>query len=125
MRAGRRGLDSEHGPRRAKALADTPQASARGETVRALDSVRDLVANDEAEIAIDHLINTVNAFRLTLRQDEHDRLMSAAARLNYADSVTDIDPRLLVPVPVPAPDTTSDGLSPGNAVGSTWLKLNF
>ncbi|MER5659829.1 hypothetical protein [Streptomyces mirabilis] len=93
--------------------------------MRALDSVRDLVANDEAEIAIDHLINTVNAFRLTLRQDEHDRLMSAAARLNYADSVTDIDPRLLVPVPVPAPDTTSDGLSPGNAVGSTWLKLNF
>ncbi|MFD9513757.1 hypothetical protein [Streptomyces mirabilis] len=69
--------------------------------MRALDSVRDLVANDEAEIAIDHLINTVNAFRLTLRQDEHDRLMSAAARLNYADSVTDIDPRLLVPVPAP------------------------
>jgi hypothetical protein len=29
--------------------------------------------------------------------------MSAAARLNYADSVTDIDPRLLVPVPVPVP----------------------
>ncbi|MEV4445545.1 hypothetical protein [Streptomyces mirabilis] len=51
-----------------------------------------------------HSINTVNSFRLTLRQGEHGRLMSAAARLNHADSVTDIDPRLLVPVPVPAPD---------------------
>ncbi|WP_159064329.1 hypothetical protein [Streptomyces olivochromogenes] len=54
------------------------------ETVRALDPVRDLVASDEAEIAVDHLINTVDSFRLTLRQDEHDRLMSAAARLNVA-----------------------------------------
>ncbi|WP_208647981.1 hypothetical protein [Streptomyces tirandamycinicus] len=73
------------------------RASTRGETVPALDSVRDLVANDEAEIAIDYLINTVNSFRLTLRKDEYDRLMSAATRLDYADSVTDIDPRLLVP----------------------------
>ncbi|WP_190168013.1 hypothetical protein [Streptomyces mirabilis] len=48
-----------------------------------------------------HSINTVNSFRLTLRQGEHDRLMSAAARLNYADSVTGIDPRLLVPAPAP------------------------
>ncbi|MFF1746519.1 hypothetical protein [Streptomyces mirabilis] len=87
--------------------------------MRALDSVRALVANDEAEIVIDYLINTVDSFQLTLRQDAYDRLMSAAARLNYADSVTDIDPRLLVPAP-----TTSDGLSPGTAVGSTWLKLN-
>ncbi|MFJ6569170.1 hypothetical protein ACIQNU_17260 [Streptomyces sp. NPDC091292] len=75
------------------------RASARGETVSALDSVRDLVANDEAEIAIDYLINAVNSFRLALRQDEYDRLMSAAARLDYADSVTDIDPQLLVPAP--------------------------
>lgn len=73
------------------------RASARGETVPALDSVRDLVANDEAEIAIDYLINTINSFQLSLRQDEYDRLMSEAARLDYADSVTDIDPRLLVP----------------------------
>ncbi|MEU9286242.1 hypothetical protein AB0D57_16360 [Streptomyces sp. NPDC048275] len=73
------------------------RASARGETVPALDSVRHLVANDEADLAIDYLINTVNSFRLALRQDEYDRLMSAAARLDYADSVTDIDPRLLVP----------------------------
>ncbi|MDO0916760.1 hypothetical protein QQM39_39915 [Streptomyces sp. DT2A-34] len=82
-----------------RAVVDTlkRRASARGETVPALDSVRNLVANDEAEIAIDYLINTVNSFRLTLRQDEYDQLMSAATRLDYADSVTDIDPRLLVP----------------------------
>ncbi|MGW6602523.1 hypothetical protein [Streptomyces sp. NPDC055036] len=82
-----------------RAVVDTLQqrASARAETVPALDSVRDLVANDEAEIAIDYLINTVNSFRLALRQDEYDRLRSAAALLHYADSVTDIDPRLLVP----------------------------
>ncbi|MFJ8489139.1 hypothetical protein ACIRBZ_12350 [Streptomyces sp. NPDC094038] len=71
------------------------RAAARGESIRALRSVRDLVANDEAEIAIDHLVNTANAFRLPLRQDEHERLMAAAARLDYADAVTDIDPRLL------------------------------
>ncbi|MGW1504082.1 hypothetical protein ACWCQW_37120 [Streptomyces mirabilis] len=49
--------------------------------------------------AIDCLINTVDSLRLTLRQDAYDRLMSAAARLNYPDSVTDIHPRLLVPAP--------------------------
>ncbi|MHB9857401.1 hypothetical protein [Streptomyces sp. YIM S03343] len=65
--------------------------------MRALDSVRDLVSNDEAEIAVDYLVNTINSFRLMLRQDEYDRLMSAATRLDYADSVTDIDPRLLLP----------------------------
>lgn len=82
-----------------RAVADilAQRASARGETVPALDTVRDLVANDEAEIAIDYLINTVNSFRLALRQDEYDRLMSAATRLDYADSVTDVDARLLVP----------------------------
>ena len=73
------------------------RTAARGERVRALDSVLHLVANDEAEIAIDHLIHTANAFRLPLRQDEHDRLMGAAARLDHADGVTDIDPDLLRP----------------------------
>lgn len=73
------------------------RASARGEPVRALCSVRDLVANDESEIAVDYLINTVNSFRLALRQDEYDRLMSAAVQLDYADCVTDIDPQLLIP----------------------------
>jgi APA family basic amino acid/polyamine antiporter len=73
------------------------RASARGQTVRALGSVRGLVANDEAEIAVDYLINTINSFRLTMRQDEYDRLMSAAVRLDYADCVTDTDPQLLVP----------------------------
>ncbi|MEW1773230.1 hypothetical protein [Streptomyces sp. NPDC086777] len=52
--------------------------SARGESIRALESVRDLVANDEAEIAIDYLVNTANAFRLPLRQDEHERLLLPA-----------------------------------------------
>lgn len=75
------------------------RASARGETAPALDSVLELVANDEAEIAIDYLINTANAFRLPMRQDEYDRLISAATRLDYADSVTDIDPGLLLPDP--------------------------
>ena len=73
------------------------RTAAREERVRALDSVLHLVANDEAEIAIDHLVHTANAFRLPLRQDEHDRLMAAAARLDHADGVTDIDPDLLRP----------------------------
>ncbi|MFF8609570.1 hypothetical protein ACF06X_26985 [Streptomyces sp. NPDC015346] len=63
----------------------------------ALDSVRSLVANDEAEIAIGYLINTVNSFRLALRQDEYDRLTSAAVQLNCADGLTDVDRRLIVP----------------------------
>ncbi|MFJ2829347.1 hypothetical protein ACIPC1_17585 [Streptomyces sp. NPDC087263] len=73
------------------------RASARGETVRALGSVRALVANDEAEIAVDYLINTVNSFRLALRQGEYDRLVSAAVRLDYADCLTDLDRQVLVP----------------------------
>lgn len=82
-----------------RAVVDTleQQASAQGQTLSALDSVRDLVVNDEADIAIDYLINTVNSFQRPLRQDEYDRLMSEAARLDYADGVTDIDPKLLVP----------------------------
>jgi len=46
------------------------RATARGEKVSALESVLDLVANDEAEIAIDYLIDTADAFRLPVRQDE-------------------------------------------------------
>ncbi|MEU6485295.1 hypothetical protein [Streptomyces sp. NPDC046887] len=82
-----------------RAVADAVQrrAPGRGDAVGALDSVRDLVANDEAELAVDYLVSTVNWFRLTVRQDEYDRLMSAAARLSYADAVTGIDPRLLLP----------------------------
>ena len=72
------------------------RASARGESIRALDSVRGLVANDEAEIAVDYLVNTANAFGLPLRRDEHERLMAAASLLGYADAVTDLDPRLLL-----------------------------
>jgi len=82
-------------PRGGRRPAATNRGPGRG--VRALDSVLHLVANDEAEIAIDHLIHTANAFRLPLRQDEHDRLMGAAARLDHADGVTDIDPDLLRP----------------------------
>ncbi|WP_329241867.1 hypothetical protein OG223_03000 [Streptomyces sp. NBC_01478] len=75
------------------------RAAAREETAPALDSVLDLVANDEAEIAVDYLVNTANAFRLPVRQDEYDRLLSAATRLDYADGVTEIDPTLLLPDP--------------------------
>ncbi|MFF4730562.1 hypothetical protein ACFY3M_35600 [Streptomyces mirabilis] len=38
---------------------------------------------------------------LTRHKPRLGRLLSAAARLNHADSVIDIDPRLLVTVPVP------------------------
>ncbi|MFE6488158.1 hypothetical protein ACFVGN_35220 [Streptomyces sp. NPDC057757] len=81
------------------AVADAleQRAAGRGQTVRALGSVRGLVANGDAEIAVDHLVNTVNSFRLALSRDEYDRLMAAATALDYADCVTDIDPGLLVP----------------------------
>lgn len=81
------------------AVVDAVKQRARTQavSVRALESVRDLVVNDEAEIAIDYLVNTVNFHRLTLRQDEYERLLEAAARLGCADGVTDVDPRLLVP----------------------------
>ncbi|WP_327237315.1 hypothetical protein OG349_28630 [Streptomyces sp. NBC_01317] len=55
-----------------------------------------MVESDESEMAVDYLVNTVNACRLTLRQDEYDRLMWAADQLGSADDVTDIDTQLLV-----------------------------
>ncbi|MFF2525632.1 hypothetical protein [Streptomyces liangshanensis] len=73
------------------------RALALGKRVGALDSVRGLVAADEADIALDYLVNTANAFRLPMRQDEYDRLMEAARRLDPSDWVTDIDPQLLFP----------------------------
>ncbi|MFF3849261.1 hypothetical protein [Streptomyces sp. NPDC002328] len=81
------------------AVADAVAQRARvqGVFMRGLVSVRDLVVNDEAEIAIDCLVNTVNFHRLPLRRDEYDQLMEAADRLGCADGVTDVDPRLLVP----------------------------
>ncbi|MGW1143982.1 hypothetical protein ACWD6I_02735 [Streptomyces sp. NPDC002454] len=74
-----------------RALAD------RTEALPALRSVRALLANDEAEIAVDYLVNTLNAFRLALRQDEYGCLVTAAGLLDQADTVTDLDPRLLRP----------------------------
>lgn len=89
-----RGRRHPRGGRRSEA----PSRGSGGDGA-ALDSVLDLVANDEAEIAVDYLVNTANAFRLPVRQDEYDRLLSAATRLDYADGVTEIDPTLLLPDP--------------------------
>ncbi|MET9485177.1 hypothetical protein [Streptomyces sp. NPDC006638] len=82
-----------------RSVADAVQrrAQARGTSVPALDSVRSMVDSDESEMAVDYLVNTVNAFRLVLRQDEYDRLMWAADQLGSADDVTDIEPQLLAP----------------------------
>ncbi|MGW3439891.1 hypothetical protein ACWDB3_22185 [Streptomyces bacillaris] len=71
------------------------QADERGISVVALQSMRELVANDEPEIAIDYLVNTMNSFGLTLKQDEHERLSVLAVRLQYADILTDIRPELI------------------------------
>ncbi|MDK1476860.1 hypothetical protein QNO07_26240 [Streptomyces sp. 549] len=60
------------------------RAAARGETVSVLDPFRDLIANDGAEIATDHLVNTVYSFQLTLRRDEYGRLVAGATRLGVA-----------------------------------------
>ncbi|MFD3972095.1 hypothetical protein [Streptomyces cyaneofuscatus] len=72
------------------------QADERGISVVALRSMRELAANDEPEIAIDHLVNTVNSFGLTLKRDEYDRLSALAVRLEYPDVLTDIRPELML-----------------------------
>ncbi|MYV56227.1 hypothetical protein [Streptomyces sp. SID3212] len=82
---------------RSVADAVEQRALARGTHVPALGSVRSMVDSDESEMAVDYLVNTVNSYRLTLGQDEYDRLMWAADKLGSADDVTDIDPQLLVP----------------------------
>ncbi|MEU5160912.1 hypothetical protein AB0G74_15075 [Streptomyces sp. NPDC020875] len=65
----------------------------------ALTSVRDLVANGEPDMAIDYLVNTVNAFQLALQRTEYERLLSVAAELDCAHSLTDVNPRLIVTDP--------------------------
>ncbi|AGK75115.1 hypothetical protein ACIF6I_36380 [Streptomyces microflavus] len=72
------------------------QADERGVSGLALQSMRELVANDEPEIAIDYLVNTVNSFGLTLKRDEYERLSALAVRLQYADILTDIRPELIL-----------------------------
>ncbi|MEO3974968.1 hypothetical protein [Streptomyces sp. CAU 1734] len=72
------------------------RAAARGVSVGALTSVRELVANGEPDTAIDYLVNTVNSSRLLLGRAEYERLLSAAAELDCVDDLTDVDPRLLV-----------------------------
>ncbi|WP_411082244.1 hypothetical protein [Streptomyces sp. cmx-18-6] len=71
------------------------QAAARGLRVDVLQSVRELAANDEAEIALDYLVHAVNSSGLTLSQDQYDRLRALALRLEYSDVLTDIRPERL------------------------------
>ncbi|MFD7218484.1 hypothetical protein [Streptomyces cyaneofuscatus] len=72
------------------------QADERGISVVALRSMRELAANDEPEIAIDYLVNTVNSFGLTLKRDEYEKISALAVRLQYADVLTDIRPELIL-----------------------------
>ncbi|MFJ8563157.1 hypothetical protein ACIRD0_38020 [Streptomyces microflavus] len=72
------------------------QADGRRINIAALQSMRELAANDEPEIAIDYLVNTLNSFGLTLKQDEYDRLSALAVRLEYTDALTDIRPELIL-----------------------------
>ncbi|WP_328915233.1 MULTISPECIES: hypothetical protein [unclassified Streptomyces] len=75
----------------------TRRAAARGlPHLNFLGSVRELVGTGEPDTAIDWLINGVNAFRLPMRHAEYARLLAIAELLDGPDSVTDIDPDLLI-----------------------------
>ncbi|MFF6905403.1 hypothetical protein ACFY9Q_05630 [Streptomyces sp. NPDC012389] len=73
------------------------QTGERRIAVPALRSMRELAANDEPEIAIDHLVNTVNSYGLTLKREEYDRLSALAVRLDHLDVLADIRPELILP----------------------------
>ncbi|MFJ8845674.1 hypothetical protein ACIRFF_22515 [Streptomyces cyaneofuscatus] len=73
------------------------QADARRIAVPALRSMRELAANDEPEIAIDYLVNTVNSYGLTLKREEYDRLSALADRLDHLDVLADIRPESVLP----------------------------
>ncbi|MGW1203415.1 hypothetical protein [Streptomyces cyaneofuscatus] len=73
------------------------QADERRIVVPALRSMCELAANDEPEIAIDYLVNTVNSYGLTLKREERDRLSALAVRLDHLDVLADIRAELILP----------------------------
>ncbi|MFI6421897.1 hypothetical protein ACIBG6_31365 [Streptomyces sp. NPDC050842] len=57
----------------------------------ALQSVLELVDNDEAELALDHLARSVDYHRIPLLREEYDRLVAEAACLGSEDSLSETD----------------------------------
>ena len=55
----------------------------------ALLSVLELIDNDEAELALDHLMRSVEYHRIPVLREEYDRLVAEAARLDSEDSLSE------------------------------------
>ncbi|MFF5638196.1 hypothetical protein [Streptomyces sp. NPDC012825] len=55
----------------------------------ALQSVLELIDNDEAELALDHLARSVKYHRIPVLREEYDRLVAEAARLDSEDSLSE------------------------------------
>ncbi|MFJ3582753.1 hypothetical protein ACIPPS_11030 [Streptomyces sp. NPDC090127] len=59
----------------------------------ALRSVLELIDNDEAELALDHLARSVEYHQIPVPREEYDRLVAEAARLDsgYLPSETGLE----------------------------------
>ncbi|MFB6634866.1 hypothetical protein ACFCWY_33725 [Streptomyces sp. NPDC056362] len=55
----------------------------------ALQSVLELIDNDEAELALDHLARILEYHRIPVLREEYDRLVTEAARLDSKDVLSE------------------------------------
>ncbi|MFD5494532.1 hypothetical protein ACFYY3_05595 [Streptomyces sp. NPDC001812] len=62
----------------------------------ALRSVRELIDNDEAELALDDLARVIEYFRIPILRVEYDQLVTAATLLNSMDSLLETGVERLV-----------------------------
>ncbi|MFD9247911.1 hypothetical protein ACFV0D_39535 [Streptomyces sp. NPDC059556] len=74
---------------RATVVAIARRTVADPRSAGALGSVLELIGNDEAELALDHLSRSVEYYRIPVLREEYDRLVAEAARLDSKDSLSE------------------------------------
>ncbi|MFJ5138890.1 hypothetical protein [Streptomyces sp. NPDC088707] len=74
---------------RATVVAIARRTAENPRPAEALQSVLELIDNDEAELALDHLARSVEYHRIPVLREEYDWLVAEAARLDSQDSLSE------------------------------------
>lgn len=74
---------------RATVVAIARRTAEGSRPAEALHSVLELIDNDEAELALDHLTRSVEYHRIPVLREEYDRLIAEAVRLDSEDSLSE------------------------------------
>ncbi|MGW4839674.1 hypothetical protein [Streptomyces globisporus] len=74
---------------RASVVAVARRTAENPRPAEALQSVLELIDQDEAEFALEHFARSVEYYRIPVLREEYDRLVAEAARLDSEDSLSE------------------------------------